>query len=87
MLASARFRAHTIQDLVHVLNGMIQQQFAGQPFSASLNYIPAAGNTPRSVTFNIALSTNYTQTIDLDFGAVWMSDSHSTMLQVVPQQP
>ncbi len=65
MLASPSFRAHTIQDLVHVLNGMIQQQFAGQPFTATLGY----SNTPvRTVTFNIALGSSYTKSVDLDFG-------------------
>ncbi len=64
MLASPKFRAATIQDLVHVLNGLIQQQFAGAPFTAALNYLTAP---TRRVEFNIALGTTFTKTIDLDF--------------------
>ncbi len=63
-LVNASFRAGTIQDLVHLLNGMIQQQFNGSQFTASLHY----SETPvRTVTFNIALGTEYEKSIDLDF--------------------
>ncbi len=71
MLASPSFRANTIQDLVHLLNGMIQRQFAGQAFTASLNYSDPTTNPPspvRTVSFNIALGANYSKSVDLDFG-------------------
>ncbi|MEZ6089227.1 MAG: hypothetical protein R3C05_14590 [Pirellulaceae bacterium] len=74
-LAVSAFRVGTIQDLVHALNGLIQQQFAGAPFDASLNYHPASGTpgaadySPRSVSFNIALGTQFTRSIELDFDA------------------
>ena len=69
MLASPRFRAQTIQDLVHVLNGLIQKQFAGQQFDASLEYIQPIAGGPVSVQFRIALGTEFTKTIDLNFDA------------------
>ncbi len=72
MLASPSFRANTVQDLVHVINGMIQAQFAGQTLAtASLNYIPAdvPTNRPRSVQFNINLGTQFTKSVDLNFDA------------------
>ncbi len=65
MLASPNFRANTIQDLVHLLNGMISQQFAGQPFNASLEYSDAP---VRTVKFKIALGASYSKSVDLDFG-------------------
>ncbi len=63
-LVTPSFRAGTIQDLVHLLNGLIQQQFNGSPFTASLNY---SDSPVRTVTFNIALGTEYEKSIDLDF--------------------
>ncbi len=65
MLASPSFRAQTVQDLVHVLNGMIQRELRGLPFTTSLNYI----SDPRSVTFDIALGANFEKSIDLDFNS------------------
>jgi len=63
-LVSPSFRASTIQDLMHVLNGLIQQQFAGQPFSASLGYNAAP---VRTITFNIAMGNEFTRSVELDF--------------------
>ncbi|MEQ1826133.1 MAG: hypothetical protein ABL921_09305, partial [Pirellula sp.] len=63
-LVNPSFRAGTIQDLVHLLNGLIQQQFNNSPFTASLNY---SATPVRTVSFNIALGTEYNKTIDLDF--------------------
>lgn len=64
-LVSARFCAGTIQDLVHTLNGLIEQEFAGSPFQASLGYT----ETPtRAVTFNFAIAKEFSQSIDLNLG-------------------
>ncbi len=63
MLVSPAFRAGTVQDLVHVINGMLQTQIGVQPFTASLNYIAA----PRSVQFNIKLGTEFEKSIELNF--------------------
>ncbi len=71
MLASPTFRAGTIQDLVHVINGMLQNQIGVGPFSASLVFIPANESAtppvPRSVQFNIKLGTEFEKSIDLNF--------------------
>ena len=64
MLATPSFRANTIQDLVHLLNGVIQEQFAGQPFSASLNY---SATPVRTITFNLAIGATFEKTVELDF--------------------
>ncbi|MCC6508377.1 MAG: hypothetical protein IT423_04670, partial [Pirellulaceae bacterium] len=64
MLATPKFRVNTIQDLVHVLNGLIQQQFNGLPFTATLNY---EATPVRTVTFNVAMGTTFTKSVELNF--------------------
>ena len=64
---SAKFRINTIQDLVHTINGLVQQQFKDTGFSTALNYVDAAMGEPASVEFNIAFAKSYEQSIDLGF--------------------
>ncbi|WP_372894369.1 LEPR-XLL domain-containing protein, partial [Stieleria sp.] len=64
-LVTPSFRAGTIQDLVHTLNGLIQDEFAGQPFSASLVY---DDSSVRTVEFNLAIGKEFNESIDLEFG-------------------
>ena len=68
--SEAQFRANTIADLVHVLNDIVGQQFAGSSVSTDLAY--QDNGTPGIadddfITFNLLLGETFTQSIDLDF--------------------
>ncbi len=73
MLVSPAFRAGTVQDLVHVINGMLQNQIGVGPFTASLNYIAA----PRSVQFNIKLGTEFESRLISVLIRAWTSASRN----------
>ncbi|MCA9125996.1 MAG: DNRLRE domain-containing protein, partial [Planctomycetales bacterium] len=69
--SESEFRANTIQDLVHTLNGLIMEGVDGSPFSASLQYIEEdLTQTPhvsRGVAFNLSIASEFTETISLNF--------------------
>ncbi|TWT90272.1 Bifunctional hemolysin/adenylate cyclase precursor [Pseudobythopirellula maris] len=62
--AAARFRFDTIQDLVHTLNGLLQEQIDGQPFDAQLTFVDSPA---KAIEFHLDLTALFTQTTELDF--------------------
>ncbi|MEL6105979.1 MAG: hypothetical protein AAFU85_08080, partial [Planctomycetota bacterium] len=68
--SEAEFRASTIADLVHVLNDVVGQQFAGSSVATDLAYNNngTPGTTDDdSITFNVLLGETFSESIDLDF--------------------